>query len=404
MNKLFPTYEVGSLPKLNARVKAAKGKPLTDDDITEIEALIRKCYITTDSAKNADSAIEILKLQKKGLRRITAEEESILTDFNALLYLKLQEAAGLDLVYDGEARRAEMYRHVARKVDGFEDLPEMIRSRGPDSWRMSVCVAPPTLKEGSLDNLIVKEFDFVKQHATKPIKVPIDDPYMIAVMSDNRYYLESLRPQYRNDPRKLRYEAKRAFTLALAQKVIRPQVEAVVERGSKWIQLDIPAATLDIEHIPIVVEGVNAVTEGIVNTKFSLHLCYPRRISSTEKSGYGLLFPALLDLHPKINHLSLELANADQYEKDLAVFAQYKHHRSFEIGVGVTDITLERQQQGKLETAPIVRDRILRAANVLGDPNLVYVAPDCGLRQLQLDRCLKLYEVMIEGAELARKG
>ena len=43
MNKLFPTYEVGSLPKLNARVKAAKGKPLTDDDITEIEALIRKC-------------------------------------------------------------------------------------------------------------------------------------------------------------------------------------------------------------------------------------------------------------------------------------------------------------------------------------------------------------------------
>jgi len=400
VNKLFPAYEVGSLPKLNARVKAARGQAVANNDIAEVKTLARRYSLVIEGYE----VIDILQRQRKEQRKITPEEESALTEFNALLYLKLQEAVGLDFVYDGEARRAEMYRHVARKVDGFKDLPEMIRSRGPDSWRMSVCVAPPKLKEDSLDNLIIKEFDFVNQQATKPIKVPLDDPYMIAVMSDNRYYLESLGAQYKNNPRKLRYEAKRAFTLALARNVIRPQAEAVVERGAKWIQLDIPAATLDIEHIPIMIEGLNAVVKGMDNTKFSLHLCYPRRVSLMEKSGYGLLFPALLDLHPNINHLSLELANADQYENDLAVFAQYKNQRSFEIGVGVTDITLERQQQGRLETAQIVRNRILRAANTLGDQNLIYVAPDCGLRQLQLDRCLRLYEVMMEGAELARRG
>src|SRR3989344_1138834 len=397
---LFPTYEVGSLPKLNARLKAARSQQLTEEEITEVKDLAQRYSLQAE----ADEALDILHHQKKNPIKLSTAEEHTLADFNALLYLKLQEAVGLDFVYDGEARRSEMYQHVATRVEGFERTSEMIRSRGPDSWRMAVCINTPQLKESSLDHLIITEFDFVQQHRQKPAKVPIDDPYMIAVMSDNRYYLELLKPEYGNDPGKLRYEAKRVFTLALAKNVIRPQVEAVVSKGAKWIQLYIPAATLDIGHIPIMVEGLNAVVEGITNSKFSLHLCYPRRVSLTEKKGYELLFPALLDLHPNINHLSLELANADRYENDLAVFAQYKNQRTFEIGVGVTDITLERQQQGVIETPEIVRNRILRAANVLGDPNMVYVAPDCGLRQLQLDRCLKMYEVMIEGAELARKG
>lgn len=398
MSKVFPTYEVGSLPKLNARVKAVRGQLVTNEDINEVKYLARRFSL------EPDEIVDILEQQRRKQRNLTSEEAIALTDFNALLHLKLQEAVGLDFVYDGEARRAEMYQHVAKRIDGFEKTPEMIRSRGPDSWSMAVCTAYPKLKDGSLGGLVIEEFDFVRQHATRAVKVPIDDPYMIAVMSDNRYYLESLRSQYENDPRTLRYEAKRAFTLALACNVIRPQVEAVVKRGAKWAQLDIPAATLDIGHIPIMVEGVNAVVDGINDVKFSLHICYPRRISLMEKSGYGLLFPAILDLNPTVNHLSLELANADQYENDLAVFAQYKNQRSFELGVGVVDITLEQQQRGKMETPEIVKDRILRAAETLGDPELVYVAPDCGLRQLQLDRCLRLYETMIQGVELARKG
>ena len=398
MNKLFPTYEVGSLPKLNSRVKAVRGQPATDEEINNVKTLARRFSV------EYNEIVDILETQRREQRKLTTEEISALTDFNALLCIKLQESVGLDIVYDGESRRVEMYQHVANRVDGFEKTPEMIRSRGPDSWRMAVCVSEPRLKDDSLDGLVIEEFDFVLQHAVQTVKVPIDDPYMIAVMSDNRYYLESLNPQYGNDPHKLRYEAKRAFTLALASNVIRPQVEAVVERGAKWVQLDIPAATLDIEHIPILVEGVNAVVDGIDNVKFSLHICYPRRVSLTDKSGYELLFPAILELDPNINHISLELANADQYEKDLAVFAQYRDQRQFELGVGVVDITLEQQQRGKIETPEIVRSRIIRAAETLGDPKLVYVAPDCGLRQLNLDRCLQLYELMVEGADLARRG
>ena len=58
----------------------------------------------------------------------------------------------------------------------------------------------------------------------------------------------------------------------------------------------------------------------------------------------------------------------------------------------------------EIETAEIVRQRIIEAATVLGDEKLVYVAPDCGLRQLSLERSVRIYDLLVEGAELARKG
>ncbi|MBI2045001.1 hypothetical protein HYT23_03010 [Candidatus Pacearchaeota archaeon] len=398
MNKLFPTYEVGSLPKLNARVNATNGKRISQKDLDEVK------YLSEKFSVDANKALSIFDKNAKHKEVLTNENIEDLTDFNALLYLRLQEGLGLDFVYDGEARRREMYQHVAAKIEGFEKTPEMIRSRGPDSWRMAVCVDEPKLKQNSLDDLILNEFEFVKDNARENIKIPMDDPYMIAVMSDNRHYLEKLRDKHFNNPRKLRYEAKREFTLALARNIIRPQVKAVVDAGARWIQLDIPAATLDIEHIPIVVDGVNEVVREIDGVKFSLHMCYPRRVTLTDKNSYELLFPAILNLNKNVDHLSLELANADNYEKDLAVFAKYADQRKFEIGVGVVDITLEKQQRQEIETQEMVKDRILRAVETLNDEKLIYVAPDCGLRQLSLDRCMKLYEVIAEGAELARRG
>ncbi len=396
MTTLFPVYEVGSLPKLSARVNALRGTEVSKSDLQQLR------YFAVRTGLDISPCLEIVSRVQREQRKCTAQEKETLIDLNSALNLKLQEYCGLDYVYDGEARRTEMYRHAAQQIEGFVDLPEMIRSRGPDSWRMAVCAAEPRLKS-SLDTLpIVQEFSFVQQRAQRAVKIPLDDPYMIAVMSDNKYYTEKLREQYAGNPAQLRYEAKKEFTLALARNIIRPHVEAVVKRGAPWIQLDAPAATLDLEHIPILVAGLNAVVEGIDRVKFSVHFCYPRRVSLMAKSGYELLFPSLLDLHPNITHFSLELANADTYEQDLQPFAW--QDRKFEIGVGVVDITLEQQYRGTLETKEVIRNRIVQAAEVLGDAHLVYVAPDCGLRQLSLERCEKIYDVMVAGAELARKG
>lgn len=401
MSKLFPVYEVGSMPKLHARVKAFQGKaenPVSDDDLDQLKSFASRAQI------DSKDVVEVLLNQRKEKRKLTPDEKKQVGDFNALLNLKLQEVTGLDYVYDGEARRSEMYRHCAKQVEGFEDYPEMLRSRGPDSWLASICSDNPQLNLNKADMPEVQELEFVKKNANATIKVPLDDPYMIANMTGNRFFVEKFKAQYDQEPQKLRYESKRALTLAIAKNVIRPQVEALVEIGANFIQLDIPSATIDLQHLPIMVEGINAVTEGFDDIKFSLHFCYPKRVSLIDKSGYELLFPHVLKLNENVNHFSLELANGDQYREDLNVFAKYHPERKFELGVGVVDITLERQTKGLLETPEEVRDRILLSAEILKDPSLVYVAPDCGLRQVSLQRTVDIFDLLVKGAELARRG
>ena len=401
MTKLFPVYEIGSLPKLNPRIIAFRANPdfpITKEHVAYINKWAKKAGI------EYSEVVEILEKQREEKKILNQEETEKIIDFNSLLNLKLQEKSGLDFVYDGEARRNEMYRNVVKLIDGINYLPnmEMIRSRGPDSYRKADFVNEPRLNVYINKLPIIKEASFVKRNTKVPVKVPIDDPYMIANMSGNSYYIKLLRKEFENYPRGLKYEAKRELTLALAKYIIRPQVEAAVEEGADWIQLDAPSATTDIEHIPIFVEGINKVVEGIEDVKFSIHACYPKRISLTEKSGYELLFPHILKLDSKIDHFSLELANGNQYARDLKPFAECE--RKFEIGVGVVDITLERQEKNIIESPEIVRDRILKAVDILKDPELVYVAPDCGLRQLSIERAVRLYEIIAKGAELARRG
>lgn len=395
--KLFPTYEVGSLPKLVVRRKALKGLACSDLEIQEVQLLARKYGVAHEEITS------LLHRQKHEQRALHPEERKQLIGFNALLNIRIQEKSGLDYVYDGEARRVEMTENVTRQIEGFKHLPEMVLSRKADSWRKSVCDAEPQLKEGALGRLVQEEFSFVKAHATHPAKIPIDDPYMIAVMSDNPYYAKIMKGQF-TTKKQVRYEAARGLTLSLAKNIIRPQVEAAVALGATWIQLDLPAATIDAGQIPILVEGLNTIVEGIDDVNFSLHFCYPRRDPLLKKKGYALLFPHALNLNYRIKHFSLELANADTYREDLAVFAEHQKERYFALGVGVIDITSQRQKEKPFETPELVRERILRAAEVLKDHTLVYVAPDCGMRQLSLERCIRLYEIMVEGAELARRG
>ena len=42
MAELFPTYEIGSLPKLNVRVKALRGQGVSNDELGEFTDLAKR--------------------------------------------------------------------------------------------------------------------------------------------------------------------------------------------------------------------------------------------------------------------------------------------------------------------------------------------------------------------------
>lgn len=70
----------------------------------------------------------------------------------------------------------------------------------------------------------------------------------------------------------------------------------------------------------------------------------------------------------------------------------------FIIGLGVLDVHTDY-----IESPELIRDRILYACKVIGDPRRIAVAPDCGLRTRTWDVSFAKLKNMVEGRNLAEK-
>jgi 5-methyltetrahydropteroyltriglutamate--homocysteine methyltransferase len=69
------------------------------------------------------------------------------------------------------------------------------------------------------------------------------------------------------------------------------------------------------------------------------------------------------------------------------------------LGLGVLDIHTDF-----VEPPELVRDRILYAAEVFGDPERIHVCPDCGLRTRSWDVAYDKLRNMVEGTRLAEEA
>jgi len=214
------------------------------------------------------------------------------------------------------------------------------------------------------------------------VKIPITGPYTLADWSFNEYYLRQASGL--RDLRARNFEAKRRFTLDLATEVLRPVLQALVDVGADWIQIDEPAAATHPEEVPILVEAFNAATEG-VRAKISIHICY---------SDYRALYPHILQM--RVDHLALEFKNTGDYDI-VQIFKDFGDTR--EIGLGVLDV-----HSDVIETPEEIKEKILQAAQILGAPERIWVNPDCGLRTRTWDVAFAKLQNLVEGARLAREA
>lgn len=364
MKKLFPTQEIGSLAKPSWLLKGLRGQPLSEKDIRELDTWAKKLDI------QGYEEIKQLLLKK------TISEKK-LRDFAALFNIKFFEKAGLDFVYDGEARRIEMYEYPMRHIEGIKIL-DWVRSFDNKYYRKGACVDKPRLK----GFYHLEEFVFVKNHTSRGVKIPITGPYTLADWSFNEYYESRLVDKIK-DFRERKKIAKQDFVFELAREIIRPNIIALVKAGAKWIQIDEPAATTHPNEVPLFVDAFNETVKDI-DCKFSVHICY---------SDYSLLYPDLLEM--KTDHLAFEYANKKNYD-DLKLFKEYGDKR--EIGLGVLDV-----HSNEIETPEVVRDRLLYAYNLL-EENEIYANPDCGFRTRSLDVAFKKLSNLVRGAQLAREN
>ncbi|MEM4713642.1 MAG: hypothetical protein QXQ61_03720 [Candidatus Bathyarchaeia archaeon] len=382
MDKLFPAQEIGSLAKPVWRIKGYRGESLSESEIAEVVDWGRRLGI--------EGVDELVKILKSGER--TLGDKRAILEWAAKFVIRFFENAGLDILFDGEQWRSEMYEHVIRNIEGFKFLG-FVKSFDYRYFNKAACMDKPKY----IKPFYVEEFIFTRKNTHREVKVPFTGPYTLVDWTFNEYYEKMLSGKTKDFKRR-KLEARREFLFDLIKEVVRPEIGKLVEAGAKWIQIDEPAATTNpsAEEMELFVEAFNETVRGF-NCTFSLHNCY---------SNYAVLAKYAAELR-NCSQLALEFANRDSKQigtgevrvgyRELKLFEDYSFKGNY--GLGVIDVHTDF-----IEPPKLVRDRILHATKIVGNASRIFVSTDCGLRTRTWEVSFAKLKNMVLGAELARKA
>ena len=375
----LPIQEIGSLPKTLWRLRAF------ERDGVDAEALAQ----ARDEGQRLgiQEAGELVRLLEKG-KGFSKDEKAGIKRWASRYSLRYLEEAGLDIVYDGEETRTEMYDWPVARTQGFEERG-WCRSWDHLYFKKAAIVAPPRCDEP----YHTEEYLHATRHRRRQLKVPVTGAYTLMDWSFDEHYFPKAKGASVAERRR---SARREFAVDLARDVLHPNLKALTEAGATRIQVDEPGASTKPDEVGVFVESFNESVQGLPG-RFSIHLCF---------SEYRLFFPAILGLKG-CSELAIELANKDSWTlgttaKDRPGYAETlalwrEHDAPFDIGLGVLDVHTDQ-----VETPELVRDRIVFAAEQLG-PERVLVNPDCGLRTRRWPIVEAKLRSLVEGTLLARR-
>ena len=376
----FLTHEIGSLAKPPWHVKTAAGRPLEDSDVEHAKRWGERLGVP-----GYEELVELLSAPAAdgdGRKRDIGR-------WSSRYALRLQESAGLDVVYDGEQQRTEMYAWAIDHAQGFEPRGT-VRSFDNKYYSKSAVTGSISLAEPYHND----EFEFLQSVAEARLKIPVTGAYTLAIWSYDEHYAPKQGGLGAPAGRAREIEARREFALDIARNLIRPNVEALIDLGADWIQIDEPGASTEPDELEVFVESFNASVEGL-DCLFSTHLCF---------SDYNLFFPAIEGMSGCrqyavgfANYDTRELGTSDADRPGYAVIRKFRDlpYRPA-LGLGVLDIHTDF-----VESPELVRDRILYAVDVFDDPSRIHVTPDCGLRTRSWDIAYEKLANMVAGARLA---
>lgn len=302
------------------------------------------------------------------LWRVAPEHLDEAIEAATLMAIADQEAAGIDIVSDGEIGRESYFNHFANALGGVdrERIGAGINRRGTHS--------PVPLVNGPIERSQPIELEsarFLRAHTDRATKVTVPGPFTLSQLAQNDHYPDQ-----------------RSLALAYAE-AIRQELADLEAAGIDVLQLDEPYLQANPEDARrFAAEAVAAALDGIGATTV-VHTCYGYAAYVSDKSDGYPFFAELADL--ACDFVAIEMAQPDL---DPSVVARLRPRG---VVMGVLDLGTEA-----VERPTDIAARIGEALRHIPADQLM-VAPDCGMKFLPRDAARAKLAAMVEGAALARE-
>jgi 5-methyltetrahydropteroyltriglutamate--homocysteine methyltransferase len=288
-------------------------------------------------------------------------------DDATLLAIQAQEAAGLDILTDGEIRRESYSNRFATALEGIDiDNPGSALDRSGHPNPVPRIVGKIRRKHA----VELADLKFLKRHTARLTKITVPGPFTMSQQAQNDYYPSP---------------AEAAMDYAAA---VNEEIRDLFAAGADVVQIDEPymqarpqpAREYGLKALNRALEGIGGMT--------AVHICFGYAAVIHERpSGYSFL-PEFAG--SPVKQISIETAQSDL---DTAVLKTLPGKK---IMVGCIDLS-----DMKVETPEKVAQRLRKALKYV-EPEDVIVAPDCGMKYLPREVADAKMRAMVEGARILR--
>ncbi len=313
---------------------------------TAVGSLPRPAYLIKARAQFTRGEIERDELDKL---------EKQATDY----WIRAQERIGLDVLVHGEMERGDMVAYFSGEKGGNPikgmKLGGLVRSYGNRYYHKPIIVDRLEWP----GSMTVDMWKYAQSLTNRPVKGMLTGAYTMVEWSFD-----------------VHYPSRRDAVLDMA-KVIRREVEELVDAGAKYIQIDEPAIhTRPNTDFDMVVEAMHVMVDG-VDAEFHTHICYG------EVEDIWMPMQRL-----PVKQIHLAFKNTDFAYLDLV--REHGYDETKDVGVGVTDVHTRFT-----ETVDEVKDGLQRVL-ALFPSNRVWVMPDCGLKTRTIEESKAKLQVMMD--------
>ena len=295
-----------------------------------------------------------------------------------LVALMLQEAAGIDIVTDGEQSRQHFVHGFLTRIDGIDFTKRVTIGIRADRYKAEVPTVTGPLRRREPVHL--DEVRWARAHTDRRLKFTLPGPMTI---------VDTLADEYFRDRRALAMEFAR---------VLNEEIRDLEMAGLDVVQLDEPAFNVYMADVAAWgIEALHRAVDGLSCTT-AVHICYGygikanidwKRTLGNEWRQYEQTFPLLA--RSRIHQISLECRNSRVPLELLGLL------RGKDVLVGCIDVAAH-----DVEKPDDVAETI-RAAMKYVSPDRLFPCTNCGMVPLPREVARRKLLALGAGARLVRR-